>query len=86
MELKTAKKILNEMLDLCSQIEDPTLSDAAQGIYRDVQAAKSIQIVISAGRELLIFVNEVPDDDSISDVKAEIEDLYNGLLESDEDL
>jgi len=83
MELKAAKKILNEMLDLCAQIEDQILSEETEGIYHDVQAAKTIEHVITAGRELLIFVNEVPGDDEI---KAEIEELYTSLLESNDEL
>lgn len=84
MDLKIAKKILNEMIDLCTQIEDQILSEAVEGIYRDVQAAKSLQAVITAGRELMVFLNEVPDEDFYSDIKAEIEELYNTLLEDDE--
>lgn len=83
MDLKSAKKILNEMLDLSAQIEDQILSEEAEGIYRDVQAAKTIEHVIAAGRELIIFINEVPGDDEI---KAEIEELYTSLLESHDEL
>ncbi len=83
MELKEAKKILNEMLDLCAQIEDQILSEEAEGIYRDVQAAKTIEHVITAGRELIIFMNEIPGEDEI---KTEVEELYTSLLESNDEL
>lgn len=85
MDIKIAKKLFNEMLDLCSQIDDPTLTEASEGIYRDVQSAKSIEIIISFARELMVFVYEVQDDDEISDFKAEIEDIYNQMLESFEE-
>lgn len=86
MDIKTAKKLFNEMLDICAQIGDPTLDEASEGIYRDVQSAKTIECVISFSRELMVFVSEVSDDDEIADFKTEIEDIHNELLESFEDL
>jgi len=83
MDLKTAKKILNDMLELCSQMEDQILSDAVEGIYRDVEAAKSLQTVITSGRELMVFIGEVPDDEFNSDIKAELEELYISLLDDE---
>jgi hypothetical protein len=51
-----------------------------------VQAAKTIENVISSARELMVFVYESVDDDFTMDIKSEIENLYNNLLEDYEDL
>lgn len=86
MDLKSAKKILNEIFELCGQLEDQILSETIEGIYNDVQAAKTLESVISSARELMVFVYESPDDDFTSDIKSEIENLYNNLLEDYEDI
>lgn len=86
MDLKSSQKILNEIFELCSQLEDQVLSEAIEGIYNDVQAAKTIENVISSARELMVFVYESVDDDFTMDIKSEIENLYNNLLEDFEDL
>lgn len=86
MDLKSSQKILNEIFELCSQLEDQVLSEAIEGIYNDVQAAKTIENVISSARELMVFVYESVDDDFTMDIKSEIENLYNNLLEDYEDL
>ena len=86
MDLKSSQKILNEIFELCGQLEDQVLSEAIEGIYNDVQAARTIENVISSARELMVFVSETPDDDFTMDIKNEIENLYNNLLEDFEDL
>lgn len=86
MDLKSTKKILDEIFDLCSQLEDQILSEAIEGIYNDVHASKSIESIISSARELMVFVSETPDDDFTSDIKNEIENSFNNLLEEYGDL
>lgn len=86
MDLKSTKKILDEIFDLCSQLEDQILSEVIEGIYNDVHAAKSIEIVIASARELMVFVSETPDDDFTADIKNEIENIFNNLLEEYGDL
>jgi hypothetical protein len=81
MDLKSAKKILDEIFELCYQLEDQILSESIEGIYNDISSAKSIELVISSARELMVFVWESPDDDFSADIKNEIENLYNNLLE-----
>lgn len=83
MDLKSAKKILNDMIDLCSQIEDEILSETIQGIYGDIQAAKTVEHLITSGRELMVFVNEVPEDDSNYEIRNELEELLNTLMEDE---
>ncbi len=84
MEIKKAKNILNEMLDICSQLEDETLNEACSGIYNDVSAAKTVNAVISSARELMVFVNDA-DWFDLEELKEELEQIYNNLLEEDED-
>jgi len=86
MEIKKAKNILNEMLDICSQLEDETLNEACSGIYNDVSAAKNVSCIISSARELMVFINDAPWEDSdLFDLKGELEEIYNNLLEEYED-
>ncbi|MCC7514217.1 MAG: hypothetical protein IT212_05970 [Bacteroidia bacterium] len=86
MELKKAKSMINEMLEICSQLDEPTLADAAEGIYRDVQASKTIELIISYAGELMVFVNEAPwEDFGMNELRNDIEVIYNELLESYQD-
>jgi len=50
MELKKSKSLVNDILDICAQFEDETLSEACAGIYNDIQAAKNVENVISSAR------------------------------------
>lgn len=86
MELKRAKNMVSEMIDICSQMDDPTLYEATQGIYGDVQAAKTLSAVISSARELMVFVSEVDWSlQEIVELKDDIENVFNKLLEEAED-
>jgi ABC-type uncharacterized transport system involved in gliding motility auxiliary subunit len=86
MELKKAKNLISEMIDICLQIDDQTLYEATQGIYGDVQAAKSIDAVITSARELMVFVNEVDLSlQELVELKDDIESIFNKLLEEAED-
>jgi len=84
MEIKKAKSLANDILDICSQLENETLSEACSGIYNDIQVAKSIQEVISSVQELMVFVNETNWDD-MEDLKEEVEIKFNELLEEFEE-
>jgi hypothetical protein len=86
MELKKAKALVGEMLDICNQLEDETLTEACSGIYNDVQASKTVEVVVSCARELMVFVNEAPwEEYDLSDLKEEVEIIFNSLLEEFED-
>lgn len=86
MEIKKAKSIVFEMLDLCSQLENESFSDTCSGIYNDVVAAKSLDSVIVCSRELMVFVNEAPwEDFDLTDIRDEIETLFNNLLEESDE-
>lgn len=81
MDLKLAKKILEDIFELCSQLENSVLSESIEGIYNDVSAAKSVESVLSSAREIMVFVSESEDDEYSSEIKFEIETLFNNLLE-----
>lgn len=84
MDIKKARLSLNEMLDLCSRLEDDTLNETCSGIYNDVKAAKNVDQIIQSARELMVFVSEASWED-MDDIREEIEILFNGLLEDYED-
>lgn len=86
MDIKKARLSLYEMLDLCSRLEDDTLSEASSGIYNDIKAAKTVEQIIDSARELMVFVNEASWEDSeFFELKEEIETIYNTLLEDYEE-
>lgn len=86
MELKKAKIQVEDMIDICNQLGDEELSEACSGIYNDVQAAKSVEVVITCARELMVFVNEAPwEDYDIQDLRDEVENIFNNLLEESEE-
>jgi hypothetical protein len=86
MEIKKAKSILDDILDICSQLGSETLDEACTGIYNDVHAAKTADAVVSSARELMVFVNEAPwEDYDMSELKNEIEELFLKLLEEYEE-
>jgi hypothetical protein len=86
MEIKKAKSLLDDILDICAQFEDETLTEACSGIYNDIQAAKNLEVVIASARELMVFVNEAPwEDADLLDLKDEIEEIFNKLMEEYED-
>jgi hypothetical protein len=86
MDIKKARLSLYEMLDLCSRLEDDTLSEASSGIYNDTKAAKTVEQIIDSARELMVFVNEASWEDSeFFELKEEIETIYNTLLEDYEE-
>lgn len=86
MEIKKAKSILDDILDICSQLGSETLDETCMGIYNDVHAAKTVDAVVSSARELMVFVNEAPwEDYDMSELKNEIEELFLKLLEEYEE-
>ena len=58
MELKRAKNLVEDMLDVCGQLGDDDLLETCSGIYNDVQAAKSIEQILTSAAELMLFVSE----------------------------
>lgn len=87
MELKKAYNLVSEMIDLCGQLGEESLSDACSGIYNDINVAKNTAAIINSARELMVFVGEAPwSDYDLFELKEEIETIFNNLLEEFEDL
>ncbi len=78
MDLKKSKALLGEMLDLCALLENDMFTDTCTGIYNDIKSAKSVEEVIHSARELMIFAEE---QEWETELKEELENLFNGLLE-----
>jgi hypothetical protein len=85
MNIKDARNLLDEILELCSQVEDQILNDAAEGIYRDAQSAKTPEHILRCASELMIFVNDTPWDDQDPELKSEMERIFLDLQEGCED-
>jgi hypothetical protein len=86
MEIKRAKSLVCNMLDICAELQDESFSETCSGIYNDVQAAKTIENVIACARELMVFVNEQPWEDlDLAEFKEEIESIFNTLMEESEE-
>lgn len=86
MELKKAKNLVEDMLELCTQLEDEALTETCSGIYNDLQAAKSLELIVTCARELMVFVNETPwEEYDASDIKDEVENVFNDLMEQYEE-
>lgn len=79
--LKEIKAAFSELIDLCVELGDPTLKEAAQGIYRDVEQTDDIDEFIYAADELMIFVRETQTTIEDNSLIFEIENAYNKLLE-----
>lgn len=86
MELKKSQSLVADMLELCLQSGDPILMEHVSGIYNDVQIARSVEIVVSYAREVMVFVCETPwDEMECPELKDEIETIFNNLLEEYEE-
>lgn len=86
MELKKAISVAEDIIDICNQLGDETLSEACSGIYNDIHVAKSVEVVISSVRELMVFVNEAPwEEFDLEDMRDEAEELSIRLFEEYEE-
>ena len=80
MTLKEAKALFDEIVDLCYQLGDHTLTVALDSFYQEVNQAQSQYDILEITSELMFYVDEVqPYDQDIQDIKTEIQDLYNKM-------
>ena len=80
MDIKKAKNLVSDIIDICTQLGDESLDETCSGIYNDIQAAKDIEDVISSASELMVFVNETSWDD-FEFLRDDIEKIYVELME-----
>lgn len=80
MNLKEAKAMFDEIVDLCYQLEDHNLNDALDSFYQEVGSANDEYDILNITSELMFYVDEITSyDQDIEDIKAEIQDLYNKM-------
>lgn len=80
MNLKEAKAMFDEIVDLCYQLEDHKLNDALDSFYQEVGSAADEYDILSITSELMFYVDEIsPYDQDIESIKAEVQDLYNKM-------
>ena len=79
MNLKKAKQLFEEIVDICYQTENPKLIEAVEPIYRDVEASQDVSQIIVYAEELQVVMNEMDIDeekeDDIQDIQEKIEML-----------
>ena len=87
MEIKKAKLLVEDILDICAQLGEDNLDNSCIGIYNDLQASTSVEQVVLISRELMIFVGDSPWDemDGGEDLRNEIEKIFNELIEEFEE-
>jgi hypothetical protein len=80
MNLKEAKAMFDEIVDLCYQLEDHKLNDALDSFYQEVGLAPDEYDILSITSELMFYVDEISSyDQDIENIKAEVQDLYNKM-------
>jgi hypothetical protein len=80
MNLKEAKAMFDEIVDLCYQLEDHKLNDALDSFYQEVGLALDEYDILSITSELMFYVDEISSyDQDIENIKAEVQDLYNKM-------
>jgi hypothetical protein len=84
VEQDKTKILIEEMIDLCTSLGDETLSQAASGIYGDLQAARNLEVLMTSARELMVFVSEA-DWTDCEDLKYDVEIIYTRLSEEYDD-
>jgi len=79
MNLKKAKQLFEEIVDICYQTENPKLIEAVEPIYRDVEASQDVSQIIVYAEELQVVMNEMDidedEEDDIQDIQEKIEML-----------
>ena len=79
MNLEQAQDILEEIIDICYEIDHPVLHELIEPIYRDILSATKLSEVIASSAELQVHIQELnllPDEEeTMQDVHERIEKL-----------
>jgi len=59
MNLKEAKQLFEEIVELCYQTENQQLIETIEQIYPEVEEATAVFKVISSAEELQVIINEI---------------------------
>lgn len=80
MNIKKAKIMFDELIDLCYQLDDKILSESIVSFYKEVADAEDECEVLQITSELMFYVDEVfAYDQDAEETKAEIQSLYNKM-------
>lgn len=77
MKLEQAKKLFNEIVEICYQTENPKLIEVVQTIYTDVENTKDVTQIIEYAEEFQICINEIDitpeEEEDVQEMKEKIE-------------
>ena len=81
MDLKTAKELFEEIVELCYNTSNNRLIDVVDDIYNDIIESDSISEIIVFLSEIHVVINEedIPPEegDIIYEIQEKIESLYD---------
>lgn len=77
MNTKTARKLFNEIVELCYESSNPKIIETVESIYNEVEEANDIATIIMSVEELQIVINDADiledEEDTIQEIKEKIE-------------
>ena len=79
MNIKIAKKIFNDIAELCISLNNNSLTSALPSIYDEVDEVETVEEVIELISEIMFYVDEIDETDDNQEIKFEIQELYNRL-------
>ena len=72
MNLKEAKQLFEEIVELCYQTENQQLIDSVNQIYPEVEEATAVFKVISSAEELQVIINDI---DFLPEEEEDVQEL-----------
>jgi BioD-like phosphotransacetylase family protein len=81
MNLKKAKKLFEQIVELCYEIENPRLIETIESIYSEVEDAEDALDIFNSCQELEVIINEEDFSDSEEDAVSEILEIIEKLSE-----
>jgi hypothetical protein len=77
MNLREAKQLFEEIVELCYQSENPRIIEVIEEIYPEVKSARDLPKIVSTLEELQVAINETDilpeEEDFIQEVQEKIE-------------
>lgn len=77
MNTKTARKLFDEIVELCHESGNPKIIETVDSIYSEVEEANDIATIIMSVEELQIVINHADiledEEDTIEEIKEKIE-------------
>jgi hypothetical protein len=77
MNIKAAKQLFEEIVELCYESNNPRLIETVDGIYPEVKEADDLSKIISSLEELQVAINETDilpeEEECVQEVQEKIE-------------